>query len=252
MGGTEMSDPQVVSRDEWLVARKKLLVHEKELTHHRDEVNAERRRLPMVEIEKEYIFAGPAGQVSLRDLFEGRRQLLIYHFMFDPSWEEGCPSCSFVIDNLGHLSHLHARNTSWAAISRAPIEALEAYKRRMGWTIPWYSSYGTDFNHDFHVTLDPAVTPVEYNYPDQPMPADQPPPGDEWPVEGPGVSAFLRDGDHVFHAYSAYARGLDLLVGTYNWLDLTALGRQEDWEQPPGRSDGGAQSWLRRHDRYEH
>jgi predicted dithiol-disulfide oxidoreductase (DUF899 family) len=242
-----MADLQVVSRDEWLKARKKLLAHEKEVTRLRDEVNAERRRLPMVEIDKEYLFEGPDGEAHLVDLFEGRRQLIVYHFMFDPTWDEGCPSCSFIIDNVGHLSHLHARDTSFAAISRAPIEKLEAYKRRMGWTIPWYSSYGSEFNYDFHVTLDPAVAQVEYNFKRQ----DEAPDGAEWPMEGHGVSAFLREDDRVFHTYSSYARGAELLVGTYNWLDLTALGRQEDWEQPPGRSDGGAQSWLRRHDEYD-
>src|SRR6266545_1428625 len=226
MGGTEMSDPQVVSRDEWLVARKKLLVHEKELTHHRDEVNAERRRLPMVEIEKEYVFAGPAGQVSLRDLFEGRRQLLIYHFMFDPSWEEGCPSCSFVIDNLGHLSHLHARNTSWAAISRAPIEALEAYKRRMGWTIPWYSSYGTDFNHDFHVTLDPAVTPVEYNSPDQPTPADPPPPGHECTGPAGGLGPAARSQRRGRPELAPPVRPVRALAGGYRRIWRTPTGQR--------------------------
>ncbi len=241
-----MTDPQVVSRDEWIAARKKLLAREKELTRSRDEVSAERRRLPMVEIDKEYVFEGPDGRVSLLDLFDGRRQLIVYHFMFDPSWDEGCPSCSLIIDNVGHLSHLHARDTSLVAISRAPFEKLAAYKRRMGWTIPWYSSHGSDFNYDFHVTLDPAVAPVEYNYQRQPEAPD----GVAWPMEGHGFSAFLRVGDRVFQTYSSYARGGDLLVGTYNWLDLTALGRQEDWEQPPGRSDGTAQSWLRRHDEY--
>jgi predicted dithiol-disulfide oxidoreductase (DUF899 family) len=173
--------------------------------------------------------------------------LIVHHFMFDPNWDEGCPTCSFTADHIGdHLEHLHARDTSLVAISRAPIEKLEAYKRRMGWTIPWYSSFGSDFNYDFHATLDPAVAPVEYNYQEH----EELPDGVD-SMEGFGVSAFLRDGDRVFHTYSMYGRGGDLLMGTYNWLDLTALGRQEDWEQPPGRSDGPAQSWLRRHDEYE-
>lgn len=201
----------------------------------------------MVEIEKEYVFDGPDGKASLLDLFDGRRQLLVWHFMFDPSWDAGCPSCSLIIDNVGHLSHLHARGTSLVAILRAPFEKLATYKRRMGWTIPWYSSYGSDFNYDFHVTLDPAVAPVEYNYQRQ----SEAPDGVEWPIEGHGVSAFLRVGDRVFQTYSSYARGGDLLIGTYSWLDLTALGRQEDWEQPPGRSDGPSFSWLRRHDEYD-
>ena len=243
-----MPDPQVVSRDEWLDARRKLLDHEKELSRHRDEVNAERRKLPMVEVDKEYVFEGAGGKVTLEDLFYGRRQLLVYHFMFHPDWDEGCPSCSLVIDNLGHLSHLHARDTSFAVISRAPIEKLEIYKERMGWDIPWCSSASSDFNYDFHVTLDPEKRPVEYNYA-QWEDEGEPPGG--WPHEGPGASAFLRQGDRVFHTYSTYARGLDVLVGTYNWLDLTTLGRQEDWEQPSGRSDGPMQHWVRRHDEYE-
>jgi predicted dithiol-disulfide oxidoreductase (DUF899 family) len=239
----------VVSRKEWLAARKALLTKEKDLTRARDTINAERRRLPMVELNKQYVFDGPAGKAGLLDLFDGRRQLLVHHFMFDPSWEEGCPTCSFAADHIGdHLEHLHARDTSLVAISRAPIDKLEAYKRRMGWKIPWFSSFGSDFNYDFQVTLDPAVARVEYNY--APPPGSGPPPGG-WPHEGFGVSAFLRDGDRVFHTYSAYARAGDVLMGTYNWLDLTALGRQEDWEQPTGRSDGPAMSWLRRHDRYD-
>lgn len=242
-----MADPQIVSRDEWLAARKELLAREKELTRHGDEVNAERRRLPMVEIEKEYVFDGPDGERSLLDLFEGRGQLLVYHFMFDPRWDEGCPSCSFVMDNVGHLAHLHARDTSFAAVSRAPLAKLAAYRKRMGWDFPWYSSAGSEFTYDFHVTLDPEVAPVEYNFERQ----EGAPEGLEFPIEGHGASAFLRDGDRVFHTYSSYARGVEPLVGTYAWLDLTARGRQEDWEQPPGRSDGGAQSWLRRHDRYD-
>jgi predicted dithiol-disulfide oxidoreductase (DUF899 family) len=237
------AQPQVVSRDEWVAARKELLAQEKELTRSRDALNAERRRLPMVEIDKEYVFDGPDGKAGLLDLFDGRRQLLVWHFMFYPHWEAGCPSCSLVIDNVGHLSHLHARDTSLVAISRAPIEKLTAYKQRMGWAVPWYSSHDSDFNYDFHVTLDPAVAEVEYNYADPGL-------APEWPVEGHAVSAFLRDGDRVFQTYQSYARGGDLLIGTYNWLDLTALGRQEDWEQPPGRSDGGMQGWLHRHDEY--
>lgn len=242
-----MSAPPIVSRDEWVAARRALLAREKAFTHERDALNAERRRLPMVEIEKKYMFDGPDGQSSLLDLFEGRRQLIIYHFMFGPDWEEGCPGCSFLVDNIGHLSHLHARNTTLAVVSRAPLAKLLAYQRRMGWTVPWYSSLGSDFNYDFHVTHDPAVAPVEYNY--QPQ-ADSPEDA-QWPNETPGTSAFLRDGERIFHTYSSYARGGDLLLGTYNWLDLTALGRQEAWEQPAGRSDGAAFEWLRRHDQYE-
>ena len=163
------SDPQVTTREEWLKARCELLDQEKELFRHRDEVNAARRRLPMVEITKDYSFDGPRGRAGLLDLFEGRSQLLIYHFMFDPGWDVGevCPSCSFTIDNVGHLSHLHARDTSFAVVSRAPLEKLERFRQRMGWTVPWYSSGGSDFNYDFHVTLDPSIAPVEYNYKNQ-------------------------------------------------------------------------------------
>ncbi|MGH9789626.1 MAG: DUF899 domain-containing protein, partial [Candidatus Acidiferrales bacterium] len=157
-------EPTIVSRNEWLAARKELLAREKELTRKRDALNAERRRLPMVRIEKPYAFEGPEGKVGLLDLFDRRRQLIIYHFMFDPSWDEGCPSCSFLVDNIGHLAHLHARNTSLVLVSRAPLAKIEPFKKRMGWTVPWYSSFGSDFNYDFHVTMDEAVAPVEYNY----------------------------------------------------------------------------------------
>jgi predicted dithiol-disulfide oxidoreductase (DUF899 family) len=246
---TDNALPEVVSREAWLAARKALLAKEKALTRQRDAVNAERRRLPMVRIDKQYVFDGSAGKATLLDLFEGRRQLVVYHFMFDPAWDEGCPSCSIVMDNLGHLAHLHARRTSFAAVSRAPRERFEPYKRRMGWTFPWYSSFGSDFNYDFHVTLDETVAPVEYNYLAKAALVAK---GEPWfgSGESHGVSVFLRDGKSVFHTYSTYARGCDLLVGTFNYLDLTPLGRQEDWEEPPGRSDGPFVHWLRRHDRY--
>lgn len=240
--------PNIVTHDEWLAERKELLKKEKEFTRQRDRLNTERRKLPMVKVEKEYTFEGPGGDVKLPGLFEGRRQLIVYHFMFDPGWEEGCPSCSFLVDNTGHISHLHARNTTLALVSRAPLEKLEAYKTRMGWNLPWYSSRGSDFNYDFHVTLDPSVAPVEYNYKRHERDAGLA--GKS--MEGHGVSVFIRDGNKVFHTYSTYARGADILVGTYNYLDLTPLGRQEDWEEPKGRSDGPMMSWLRRHDQYNH
>jgi predicted dithiol-disulfide oxidoreductase (DUF899 family) len=242
-----MADPQVVSPAEWLAARKDLLALEKELTEQRDAVNAARRELPMVEIDKEYTFAGADGPAGLSDMFDGRGQLLIYHFMFEPEWDEGCPSCSFLVDNVGHLAHLNARDTTLALVSRAPIAKLEAYRQRMGWAVPWYSSFGSDFNYDSHVTLDEAVAPVEYNYRGL---AELGPTWQGWSGDMHGISAFLRDGERVFHTYSSYARGTDLVVGTYNWLDLTARGRQEDWEQPPGRSDSPLMGWLRRHDSY--
>jgi predicted dithiol-disulfide oxidoreductase (DUF899 family) len=244
-----MNHNPIVSRDEWLIARKQFLAKEKELTRHRDALNAERRRLPMVKIDKGYVFEGPGGKVRLLDLFEGRRQLIVYHFMFDPSWDEGCPNCSFLVDNIGHLAHLHARSTSLALVSRAPLATIAPFKKRMGRTVPWYSSFGSDFNYDFHVTLDEAVAPVQYNYRDK---AELVQKGETYFTQGEahGLSVFLRAGDRIFHTYSTYARGTDLLVGTYNYLDLTPLGRQEDWEEPPGRSDSSFLAWVRHHDKY--
>jgi predicted dithiol-disulfide oxidoreductase (DUF899 family) len=230
--------PRVVSRDEWLAARKELLAKEKELTRQRDALNAERRRLPMIRIEKEYVFEGPDLKASLLDLFDGR-QLIVGHFMFDPSWDKGCPSCSAGADEIsgGLLKHLHARDTTFVYVSRAPLGKIEAYKASKGWTFPWYSSYGSDFNYDFHVTLDESVVPVEYNYRTK---AEHEQAGTshyvegEQPIEAPGQSCFLREGDSVFHTYSVYARGLETVGGSYYFLDETALGRQEDWEDPKG------------------
>jgi len=233
-----MSLPQVVSREEWLVARKELLAREKELTRQRDVLSADRRRLPMVRIDKEYVFEGPDGKASLLDLFDGRRQLIVGHFMFDPSWDDGCPSCSAGADEMsrGHLEHLRARDTTFVYVSRAPLPKIEAYKARKGWTFPWYSSYGSDFNYDFHVTLDESVTPIEYNYRTK---AEHERAGaTDLGGEQPGRSCFLRDGDTVFHTYSVFARGLETIGGSYYLLDETALGRQEDWEEPKGRAAG--------------
>jgi predicted dithiol-disulfide oxidoreductase (DUF899 family) len=242
--------PRVASRDEWLAARKALLTKEKELTRQRDALNSERRRLPMVEIDKQYVFEGGNGKATLLDLFDGRRQLIVYHFMFDPGWDEGCPACSFVVDNIGHLAHLHARDTSLALVSRAPWAKIEPFKERMCWTFPWFSSFENDFNYDFHVTMDEAVAPVEYNYRGTTELVQK---GETYFTQGEshGLSVFLRQGDRIFHTYSTYARGTDLLVGTYNYLDLTPLGRQEDWEEPPGRSDSPFLAWVRHHDRYD-
>jgi predicted dithiol-disulfide oxidoreductase (DUF899 family) len=235
-----MSLPKVTSRQEWLAARKELLAKEKELTRQRDALNAERRRLPMVEIDKDYVFEGPDGKANLLDLFDGRSQLMVSHFMFDPSWDEGCSSCSAGADEMseGLLRHLHTRDTSLVYVSRAPLEKIQRYKARKGWTFPWYSSYGTDFNYDFHVTLDESVAPIEYNYRTKAEheQAGSASAGDDQPMEGPGMSCFVRDGDRVFHTYSTYARGLESLGGSYYFLDLTALGRQEEWEEPKGRS----------------
>jgi predicted dithiol-disulfide oxidoreductase (DUF899 family) len=237
-----MSLPQVASREEWLAARKQLLEEEKALTRQRDALNARRRRLPMVEITKAYEFEGADGKVSLLDMFEGRRQLEITHFMFDPSWDEGCPSCTAGADEVsdGFLQHLATRDTTFVMVARAPYEKVAAYREQRGWTFPFYSSFGSDFNYDFHVTMDESVTPVEYNYRDK---AGFAMAGDphffdvDQPFEMPGSSFFLRDGDRVFHTYSVFARGTEMAGGSYYVLDMTALGRQEEWEEPKGRAD---------------
>jgi predicted dithiol-disulfide oxidoreductase (DUF899 family) len=228
-----MSLPEVVTREEWEEARKRLLVREKEHTRAGDVLNTERRNLPMVEVTKEYTFQGPGGRVTLRDLFEGRRQLVVQHFMFDPTWDEGCPSCTGTANQIsnGVLRHLHGTDTTFVAIARAPFAKVDGYRAAKGWTFPFYSSYGSDFNYDFHVTLDPAVAPLEYNY------RTEEPLEGEWPSERPGLSCFLRLDDRVFHTYSAYARGTEAQVTSYKMLDLTALGRQEEWEEPRGRAE---------------
>jgi predicted dithiol-disulfide oxidoreductase (DUF899 family) len=242
-----MSLPQIVSRDEWLAARKDLLAKEKELTRRRDALSAERRNLPMVAVDKDYVFEGPDGPASLLDVFDERLQLMIQHFMFDPRWEDGCPSCSAGADEIsrGLLEHLRVRGTAYAAVSRAPIEKIERYKAKKGWTFPWYSSYGSDFNYDFGVTVDESVAPAAYNYRSKAeheargtgyyFEADQ-------PIEQPGFSCFLRQGDAIFHTYSTFGRGSEWLGGSYAWLDLTALGRQEEWEEPKGRADDARRS----------
>jgi predicted dithiol-disulfide oxidoreductase (DUF899 family) len=222
---TELDYPKVVSRDEWLKAREALLAQEKAATRARDVLNAERRLLPMVKIDKDYVFEGPNGRVSLLDLFEGRRQLIIYHFMFDPDWEEGCEGCSMVVDNMGHPAHLHARDTSRALVSRAPLKKIEPFKKRMGWTIPWYSSYGSDFNYDFGVTTGEG--------------------------EIFGLSVFLRDGDNIFQTYFTNGRGVEQLGSNWSYLDLTPFGRQENWEDSPaGWPQTPPYEWWRHHDRY--
>jgi predicted dithiol-disulfide oxidoreductase (DUF899 family) len=224
--------PEVASGAEWRRARKELLAKEKEFTRQRDALNAQRRRLPMVEIDTGYVFEGPDGKASLLDLFDGRAQLIVHHFMFDPSWNGACRGCSTIADNIGHLAHLHARGTSLVAVSRAPLAKIGPFKVRMGWTFPWYSSYGSAFNYDFHVTMDDTVARMEYNYRTR---AEHVQAGtacyfdSEQPFELPGLSCFLRDGDRVYHTYSTYSRGLEWPGGTHNYLDLTALGRQECW-----------------------
>ncbi len=234
--------PDVVSEEEWHAARTEILREEKALTRAHDALNTKRREMPMVEVTKGYTFEGPDGPATLPDLFDGRLQLIVFHFMFDPEWDDGCPSCTAGADEIsdGLLEHLHTRDTSAAWVSRAPIAKIEDYKHRRGWTFPWYSSFGSDFNYDFHVTMDPSVKPVEYNFRTaaefeeigEPLPLD-----DGKSMELPGRSHFLRVGDRIFHTNSVYARGLETMGGSYYLLDETALGRQEDWELPSGRSD---------------
>jgi predicted dithiol-disulfide oxidoreductase (DUF899 family) len=234
MTGEKIAHPPIVSRDTWLAERKKHLEHEKELTRHHDRVTAERRRLPMVKIDKEYVFDGPDGKASLLDLFDGRTQLIIYHFMFDPAWDKGCSGCTGYVDALGDLSMLNDRNTTFTLVSRAPLAKLEAYKASKGWSVPWVSSFGSDFNYDFHVTLDEKVAPIEYNYQTRAELDARRGPGN---VEGEdhGLSVFFRIGDDIFHTYSTYARGTEALTDAYSLLDTTPYGRQEDWEDsPPG------------------
>jgi predicted dithiol-disulfide oxidoreductase (DUF899 family) len=245
MDMADLNLPEVVSREEWLAARRAFLAQEKEFTRARDALNADRRRLPMVKVDKDYTFEGPDGPLKLIDLFEGRDQLVVYHFMWLYDSNTGCPSCSSFADQIGGLGQLHIRNTSFACTSRASIEDIEAFKARMGWTFPWYSSLGSDFNYDFHVTFDESKAPFEYNFADRDAIAAKGLPVDEWeqPFDLHGMSVFLRVGDDVFHTYSAYARGTDNLAYVGPFLDITALGRQEAWEEPKGRATGfGAQA----------
>jgi predicted dithiol-disulfide oxidoreductase (DUF899 family) len=237
---TVMTLPDVVTPEEWRAARIDLLAEEKAMTHARDALSAKRRSLPMVEILKPYEFDGPSGPVGLADLFEGRHQLIVQHFMFDPEWTDGCSSCTAAADEIssGLLEHLHARDTTLAVVSRAPLATIDGYKQRRGWTFPWYSSFGSEFNYDFHVTIDEQVAPVEFNYRTKPELIEK---GMGWLADGsseqPGYSVFLAVDDHVFHTYSMFARGTEWLGGSYAFLDVTALGRQEDWEEPKGRAE---------------
>jgi len=224
--------PPIVTQDEWVAQRLKLLAEEKEATKNYDRVNALRRRLPMVKVEKAYTFMGPDGEKSLIDLFEGRRQLIVHHFMFAPEWEKGCGSCTWHTTQFGNLSSLGKTDTSMVTISRAPIEKLVAYQQLKGWSNLWYSSYGTDFNYDFMVTLDPSRGPVQYNYKTGEELTKAIGPIDDSP-EWPGMSVFFRIGDEVFHTYSAYGRGLERLMDTFGLLDITPYGRQEDFEDSP-------------------
>jgi predicted dithiol-disulfide oxidoreductase (DUF899 family) len=229
-----MNLPAVVSETEWQAARDALLAEEKEATRARDALAAKRRRLPRVRVEKTYSLDGPDGTASLLDFFEGRRQLVLYHFMFGPNQEAGCDGCSMFVDQIGHLAHLHARDTSFALVSRAPLAKIEEYRTRMGWMIPWYSSFESSFNVDFGVG------------PETPQP-DVYQEGETF-----GLSVFLRDGDDVFRTYFTTARGVEALGSVWTFLDLTPLGRQENWEDsPPGYPQTKPYEWWRRHDEYE-
>ena len=229
----------VVSRELWVAERRALLAHEKELTRLRDQIARERRALPWVRIEENYVFDAPEGRRPLADLFEGRRQLLVQHFMFAPGWEQGCPSCSFMADHIGGMEvHLAHRDVTLLVVSRAPLAEIERFRQRMGWRFRWVSSHGSDFNHDFAVSFTPdeqAKGAVYYNYGMRPFPAE----------EAPGVSVFYKDdAGEVFHTYSTYGRGVEVMMGTYNMLDLTPRGRDEHNPVYP-------MDWVRHHDRYE-
>ena len=232
-----MNSPRIVTRDEWLAARTEFLAKEKQFTRQRYALNEARRRLPMVKVAKEYVFDGTHGAVTLSDLFEGRRQLIVYHFMFYPDRNVGCKHCSCVMDNIaGSLVHLTARDTSFATISRAPLAKIEAFKKQMQWTFPWVSSFNNDFNYDYHATLDPDRGYSFYNYKTTDIRGEM-----------PGLSVFFRDGDLILHSYSTYFVGLDIFLPMYHLLDVTPLGRQED----DGNSmTAGENSWIRFHDRY--
>jgi len=228
-----VSLPEVVSPEQWTEARLRLLAREKELTRQHDALNAERRRLPMVTVSKDYIFEGAKGPATLADLFDGSSQLIVQHVMFGPDWDAPCPGCSASVDEIsdGLLRHIRSRDTAFVLVSRAPSGKLEAVRSARGWPAPWYSSHGSDFNYDFHATLDAARPQLQYNYRDEPgLVADEP------SAEEPGFSCFLRDGGQVFHTYSTYARGTEYIGNAYTLLDLTAFGRSEEWEEPKGRA----------------
>ena len=234
-----MMQQTIVTRDEWIAARKELLIKEKALTRAQDALSAERRRLPMVRIDKTYVFDTPAGQRTLGDLFDGRSQLVVYHFMMGPDWVEGCPSCSLLADHIdGSVVHLAHRDVTLAVVSRAPLANIEAFKRRMGWKFQWVSSHGSDFNHDYRVSFtDDELTngTAEYNFAPMIHPID----------EAPGLSVFFKNATgEVFHTYSTYARGGEAFIGAYQYLDHVPKGRDED-------GLAFTMSWVRHHDRYD-
>jgi len=237
---TGVQEHKVVSHDEWIAARKEFVEKEKEFTRLRDELSRQRRELPWEKVEKQYVFDGPGGRETLADLFDGRSQLVVYHFMFGPGWSEGCKSCSLEADHFNSIIvHLNARDVSLVAVSRKPIAELLPFKKRMGWNFKWVSSNGSDFNFDYHVSFtgdEMAKGKTYYNYKLQQFPSE----------EAPGASVFYRDkttGD-IYHTYSAYSRGLDILLGVYNFLDLVPRGRDEEALKYP-------MEWVRHHDRYE-
>jgi predicted dithiol-disulfide oxidoreductase (DUF899 family) len=234
-----MDSHKVVSRSEWIDARKRFLAEEKAFTRARDRLSEQRRDLPWERVDKEYLFESPTGKETLPQLFDGKSQLIVYHFMFDPSWKEGCKSCSFWADNLnGIVVHLRQRDVTLLAISRAPLELLEAFKKRMGWTFKWVSSFDTTFNHDYHVSFTPeelASGEIYYNFEGK----------RPFSGEAPGISVFYKNPrGEVFHTYSCYARGLDMMNGAYHYLDLVPKGRDEEGLSNP-------MSWVRHHDRYD-
>ena len=234
-GESNITNHTIVSDEQWVAERKRLLAREKELTRLRDQVARERRALPWARIEKVYTFDTPEGARTLADLFAGRRQLMVQHFMLGPGWEEGCQSCSFMADHTDGMNvHLAARDVTFIAVSRAPLAEIERFRRRMGWKFKWVSSFSSDFNRDFHVSFtEQDKGKVQYNYELQPF-------GSE---ELPGISVFYKnEAGQVFHTYSTYGRGVEVMMGTYNMIDLT----------PKGRDEGdGAMAWVRHHDRYE-
>lgn len=229
-----MTDHRIVSHDEWMRASQGLLAKEKEFTRLREEMARERRALPWERVEKEYVFEAPKGRVTLADLFRGRSQLVVQHFMFGPDWNEGCPSCSYWADNFNGIeAHLAARDTSFAAVSRGPLDRLLAYKERMGWTFHWVSSRGSDFNFDYGVSFKPDTPQPAYNFGTVTVKGE----------EMPGVTAFRSENGVLYRTYSTYARGLDLLNGAYHLLDVTSKGRDE-------AGLPFSMAWVRRHDQY--
>src|SRR5881394_4153625 len=233
-----MQPHKIVSETEWIAARKAHLAAEKKFTEARDELSRQRRELPWVKVDKPYVFEGPQGKETLAELFGGRSQLIVYHFMFGPGWEQGCPSCSFLSDHFdGAVVHLAHRDVTLVAVSRAPLRQIDAFKKRMGWRFTWVSSSGTDFNFDYHVSFTKDQTAkgaVDYNFAAREFPSE----------EAPGISVFYKNArGEVFHTYSAYARGLDMLLGAYNYLDLVPKGRDED-------ALAFTMAWVRHHDRY--